>query len=168
MAKTLKQLAQEAGVSIATVSKVVNGRDEHISEATRKRIRELVESSGYRPNAIAKGLKEKKTNTIGFVLPDISNPFFPEIARGIEDEAKKHGFAVVFCNTDNDVVREESCISFLRSKMVDGLIFTQTTRESVFSKELIGNIPVVVVDRGIDTNSKNIGKIYVNLSLIHI
>ncbi len=93
MAKTLKQLAQEAGVSIATVSKVVNGRDEHISEATRKRIRELVESSGYRPNAIAKGLKEKKTNTIGFVLPDISNPFFPEIARGIEDEAKKYGFA---------------------------------------------------------------------------
>ena len=59
MAKTLKQLAQEAGVSIATVSKVVNGRDEHISEATRKRIRELVENSGYRPNAIAKGLKEK-------------------------------------------------------------------------------------------------------------
>ena len=57
MAKTLKQLAQEAGVSIATVSKVVNGRDEHISEATRKRIRELVESSGYRPNAIAKGLR---------------------------------------------------------------------------------------------------------------
>ncbi|RHR42632.1 LacI family transcriptional regulator [Clostridiaceae bacterium AF18-31LB] len=162
MAKTLKQLAQEAGVSIATVSKVVNGRDEHISEATRKRIRELVENSGYRPNAIAKGLKEKKTNTIGFILPDISNPFFPEIARGIEDEAKKYGFAVVFCNTDNDVVREESCISFLRSKMVDGLIFTQTTRESVFSKELIGNIPVVVVDRGIDTNSKNIGKIYVN------
>ena len=99
MAKTLKQLAQEAGVSIATVSKVVNGRDEHISEATRKRIRELVENSGYRPNAIAKGLKEKKTNTIGFVLPDISNPFFPEIARGIEDEAKKYGFAVVFCNS---------------------------------------------------------------------
>ena len=63
MEKTLKQLAQEAGVSIATVSKVVNGRDEHISEATRKRIRELVESSGYRPNAIAKGLKEKKTKT---------------------------------------------------------------------------------------------------------
>ena len=60
MEKTLKQLAQEAGVSIATVSKVVNGRDEHISEATRKRIRELVESSGYRPNAIAKGLKEKR------------------------------------------------------------------------------------------------------------
>lgn len=80
----MKQLAQEAGVSIATVSKVVNGRDEHISEATRKRIRELVENSGYRPNAIAKGLKEKKTNTIGFVLPDISNRFF----RRLQEESR--------------------------------------------------------------------------------
>ena len=162
MGVTLKQLAREAGVSIATVSKVVNRRDEHISEATRNKIRELVADSGYRPNAIAKGLKERKTNTIGFVLPDISNPFFPRIAKGIEDEAKKYGFAVVFCNTDNDVSREESCISFLHSKMVDGLIFTQTIRDSALSRDMIGNMPIVVVDRGIDTNSQNIGKIYVN------
>lgn len=159
---TMKKLASLANVSVATVSKVINGRDEHISEETRQKIRQLVQSSGYRPNAIAKGLKVRQTNTIAFILPDISNPFFPEIARGIEDEASRHGFTVLFCNTDNDVDREKNAIAFLQSKMIDGLIMIQTTRESLFEPALLDHLPVVVVDRGIDTNARNIGKIYVN------
>ncbi len=78
---TMKDIAEYAGVSTATVSKIINGQDRHISSATRERVLALIDEYNYKPNALAKGLKVKKTNTIGFILPDISNPFFPEIAR---------------------------------------------------------------------------------------
>ena len=164
----MKQIADLAGVSTATVSKIMNGRDRYISEETRKRVLDLVTAYDYKPNALAKGLKVRKTSTIGFILPDISNPFFPEIARGIEDVAKSLDFAVVFCNTDNDVDRERECVTFLQSKMVDGLIFTRSLRESSFQQYLAGNIPIVVVDRGIDIESPDIGKIFIDTrSAIH-
>ena len=159
---TMKQIADLAGVSTATVSKIINGRDRYISEETRKRVTDLITAYDYKPNALAKGLKVKKTNTIGFILPDITNPFFPEIARGIEDTAKSKDFAVVFCNTDNDVDRERECVTFLQSKMVDGLIFTRSLRESSFQQYLSGNIPIVVVDRGIDIDNSEIGKVFIN------
>lgn len=159
---TMKQIAELAQVSTATVSKVINRRDGHISQETRKRVLDLVEAYGYRPNAIAKGLKVKKTNTIGFILPDITNPFFPEIARGIEDAAKGEGFAVVFCNTDDDPKRERDSVLFLQSKMVDGLIFTRSLRDSTLERYLADNMPVVVVDRAIDISSRPIGKVFIN------
>jgi LacI family transcriptional regulator len=158
----MKRIAELAQVSTATVSKIINQRDSHISQETRKRVLDLVETYGYRPNAIAKGLKEKKTNTIGFILPDISNPFFPEIARGIEDVAKSEGFAVVFCNTDNDAQREQDSVLFLQSKMVDGLIFTRSLRESSLEQYLSANMPIVVVDRGMEISNRKIGKVYIN------
>lgn len=159
---TMKQIADLAQVSTATISKIINGRDEHISEATRERVLSLIEKFDYQPNTVAKGLKIKKTNTIGFVLPDITNPFFPEIARGIEDAANKMSFAVVFCNTDNDAKREQESVSFLQSKMVDGLIFTRSLRKSFFESYLSKNIPTVIVDRNIDTTGSGIGKIYID------
>lgn len=162
MTMTMKQIASLAGTSVSTVSKVMNGRDEKISEETRKRILKLIVEYDYRPNTLAKGLKGKKTNTIGFILPDISNPFFPEIARGIEDFAKSLDFAVVFCNTDNDVDRERECVSFLKSKMVDGLIFTRSLRNSTFKEYMEGNTPIVVVDRGIDIEAAGIGKVFID------
>ena len=165
---TMKQIAQMAGVSTATVSKIINRRDGAISEETRRRVLDLIKAYDYKPNALAKGLKVKKTNTIGFILPDISNPFFPEIARGIEDVAKARDFAVVFCNTDNDVNRERDSVLFLQSKMVDGLIFTRSLRESSFEQYLAGNIPIVVVDRAVDLKSREIGKIFIDTrSAIH-
>ena len=159
---TMKQIAELAQVSTATVSKIINQRDGHISSETRKRVLDLVEAYGYRPNALAKGLKVKKTNTIGFILPDISNPFFPEIARGIEDAAKSEGFAVVFCNTDNDAERERDSVLFLQSKMVDGLIFTRSLRDSALERYLVDGIPIVVVDRGTEINSRQIGKVFID------
>ena len=93
---TMKVIAQECGISSATVSKIINGNDEHISEATRALVLQTIKKYNYVPNAVAKGLKVKRTNTIGFILPDISNPFFPEIARGVEDAAESCGFAVTF------------------------------------------------------------------------
>ena len=159
---TMKDIAEYAGVSKATVSKIINGRDDYISDATREKVLRLIEEYHYRPNALAKGLKIKKTNTIGFILPDIANPFFPEIARGIEDIAKNMGFAVVFCDTDNDPKREKECFSFLKAKMVDGLIFTKALKKSQFEEYLRGNIPIVVVDRNVEVTNAQIGKVFVN------
>ena len=158
----MKHIAELAQVSTATVSKIINGRDEHISQATREKVLAIIEENNFQPNTVAKGLRIKKTNTIGFVLPDISNPFFPEIARGIEDMANKMGFAVVFCNTDNDAKREQECVSFLQSKMVDGLIFTRSLSKSFFENYLSRNIPTVIVDRNIDTAASGIGKVYID------
>ncbi len=162
MSITMKQIAELAGVSTATVSKVINGRDEHISEATRNRVLALIEENDYQPNMVAKGLKVKKTNTIGFILPDITNPFFPDIARGIQDVAGKMNFAVVFCNTDNDARREQESVAFMQAKMVDGLIFTRSLRESFFDSYIAKNIPTVIVDREMDTAGSGIGKIYID------
>ena len=159
---TMKEIAQECGISSATVSKIINGNDEHISEATRALVLQTIKKYNYVPNAVAKGLKVKRTNTIGFILPDISNPFFPEIARGVEDAAESCGFAVTFCDTDNDPKRELTSFQLLRSKMVDGVIFTRTLRHSSFDDYLSVNLPIVVVDRRVETTNRNVGKLFVD------
>lgn len=165
---TMKEIAEQAGVSSATVSKILNGNDRYISGATRDRVMQIMKESNYIPNTVAKGLKMKRTNTIGFILPDISNPFFPEIARGIEDTAENYGFAVTFCDTDNDSKRELTSYNLLRSKMVDGIIFTRTLRAHNFDYYLLDNLPIVVVDRRIETEGRSIGKIFVDTkSAIH-
>ena len=87
MAVTIKDIAQMAGVSITTVSKVINKKDEDISDKTRNRVLRIIEEQNFTPNALATGLVTKRTNTIGLLLPDISNAFFAELARGVEDGA---------------------------------------------------------------------------------
>ena len=162
MVVTMKDIAMAANVSSATVSKVVNGADQHISKTKREEILRLIEQMGYIPNPIARGLKNKHTKMIGFILPDITNPFFPEIERGIEDEARKHGFGVVVCNTDNDASEEARAFSFLESKMVDGIIFTHSVHESSMKFLDEGRIPVVVVDRITRAKKNNCGQVYVD------
>ena len=162
MVVTMKDIAIAANVSSATVSKVVNGADQHISKNKREEILRLIEKMGYIPNPIARGLKNKHTKMIGFILPDITNPFFPEIERGIEDEAKKHGFGVVVCNTDNDAAEEARAFSFLESKMVDGIIFTHSVHESSMKFLDEARIPVVVVDRITRAKKDKCGQVYVD------
>ncbi len=159
---TMKQIADLANVSAATVSKIINGRDEHISDRTRNRVLELIKEYNYLPNTVAKGLKERQTKTIGFILPDITNPFFPEIAQGIEHTSNEMGFAVVFCDTDNDAEREQESVAFLRSKMVDGLIFIRSLRNSFFESYLMNSIPTVIVDRKINAKDAGIGEISID------
>ena len=162
MRVTMKDIAVEAGVSVATVSKIINGTDQHISEATRRRVRELIEKSGYVPNAVAKGLKIKQTRMIGFVLPDISNPFFPEIAKGIEGAAMARGFGVVMCNTGDTPEQELEGFKFLSSRMVDGSVFIRSLRKSNIDKYFGSNIPIVVVDREVDAEGFGFGQIFVD------
>lgn len=159
---TMKDIALLAGVSTATVSKIINGNDRYISAETRENVNKIIRETNYVPNAVAKGLKIKKSCTLGFILPDISNPYFPEIARGIEDAAGSFGFSVMFCNTDNDVKREAEAICFLQSKMVDGIIVTRTAPESRIDEYSKRETPFVVVDSKSSTLKNNVGEVVID------
>jgi len=158
----MKDIAEKAGVSLSTVSKILNGNDRYISEATRTKVLQIVKETNYVPNAVARGLKVQRTNTIGFILPDISNPFFPEIARGIEAAAEVHGFALVLCDTDNDPKREQASFNLLKSKKVDGLILTRVLQHSALNELVSRRLPIVVVDRRVNTTGRDIGRIIVD------
>lgn len=157
---TMKEIARLANVSSATVSKILNGKDQHISETTRKRVLEIVEREGYIPNAVAKSLKIKKTKTLGIIIPDVTNQFFSELARGIEDAAEKEGYSVILCNSDNKIKKEERYLQVLQEKMVDGIILTASEQGLTRSLER-RNTPMVLLDRDILLDRK-IGRIIVD------
>lgn len=159
---TIKEVAQLAEVSIATVSKIRNGNDKNISAATREKVNRIMRETNYVPNAVAKGLKSKKTRTLGFILPDIRNPFFPEIARGIEDVAWENHFSVTFCNTDNDSRRESDALNLLQSKMVDGVIVARSMFGDSTDYLDDYDFPVVVVDRKGQEGNGNVGEIAID------
>ncbi|NLX62705.1 MAG: LacI family transcriptional regulator [Tissierellia bacterium] len=160
MKLTIKEIAELANVSTATVSKVLNGKDQNISEATRKRILEIAERVNYRPNRIAKSLKLKKTYTIGLIVPDIKNLYFSEMAKGIEDAAEKKGYSVILCNSDNNMDKEEKYINILQEHMVDGIILTTAENNiDVYFKD--GQVPIVLLDRNVNSDL-NIGRILVD------
>jgi len=123
MAATIRDVAARAGVSVATVSRVVNRSPHRVSPATQRRVLAAVQALGYESNIIARGLKKRTTRTVALIVPDISNPFFPAIARGIEDVACTRGYAVLLCNTYEDLERERAYLDLLAKRMVDGLIF---------------------------------------------
>ncbi|CAK7085078.1 LacI family DNA-binding transcriptional regulator [Tissierella sp.] len=157
---TIKRIAELANVSSATVSKIINGKDKHISEATRQKVLAIIEREGYIPNGIAKSLKMKRTKTIGIIMPDVMNLFFSEVARGAEDAAEREGYSVILCNSDNKQSKEERYIQILQEKMVDGIILTAS--ESSISKSLDRcNTPMVLVDRDI-ASDKKVGRIVVD------
>lgn len=145
---TMSDIAKKAGVSKATVSMVINGRDSSISKETRTRILKIVKELNYIPNSVARSLNTNKSGTIGIILPDITNPFFSSISRAIEDEASLLGYNVIFCNTDSEIEKEEKYTKLLISKLVDGVIFTSGGEGSNSIKMLKdNNIPFVLVDR---------------------
>ncbi len=147
MGVTIKDIAQEAGVSVTTVSRVLNNKPD-VSDETKRKINKIIDELGYNPNSMARGLVLQKTFTIGLIIPDISNPFFPEIARGVEDAARKLGYSVLFYNTDNHHEEEKKAIDVLKGKQVDGLIVSLSIDNSSKLKELYDNdFPVVQIDR---------------------
>lgn len=119
---TIADVAERAGVSMMTVSRVINNK-EGVSEVTRARVRDIVQVMGFQPNGIARGLATKRTATIGLVVPDIANSFFAEIARGVEDVAYAHDFNVFLFNSSEDVAREQKALDSLSMQQVDGLIW---------------------------------------------
>ena len=122
MAKAkLSDVAREAGVSMMTVSRVLNGRGGASSE-TSERIRQVAEQLNYRPNALARALKSDHSGIIGVVVPDISNPFFPEIIRGAENVAMRHGYNLILCNVIESADRESDLMRILETQRVDGVM----------------------------------------------
>lgn len=143
----MKDIAEAAGVSITTVSKILNNVDMHISEATKEKVMGLVREYNYVPNQIAKGLRSNNSNTIGVVTYDISDPYVSEIIIGIESVFKANGISVLICNTSPEKASELEDLRFLSSKMVDGIIFLRSlsSKNEAWVSHL--KIPIIVVDR---------------------
>jgi len=117
----MKQIARMAGVSLGTVSHVINN-SARVREPLRQRVLEAVDALRYQPSALARGLRRDKTNMIGMVIPDVTNPFFPAVVRGAEDTAFANGYRLVLCNTDNSHAKELEHLEQLRTYLPAGLI----------------------------------------------
>lgn len=144
---TIKDVAAAAGVSTATVSRVLNGHSSPTA-ATRDRVYDAVARLGYRPNGVARSLRVTRTATIGLVLGDVANPFFGELARAVEEEADAHGFSVIVGNADERPQRQERYVGSLLDRRVDGLLVVPTAGESPLLAEAVRRgTPVVLVDR---------------------
>ena len=119
---TIYDVAREAGVSMATVSRVVNG-NKNVKENTRKKVLEVIDRLDYRPNAVARGLASKKTTTVGVVIPNIANSYFSILAKGIDDIAAMYKYNIVLASSDEDDDKEVNVVNTLFAKQVDGIIF---------------------------------------------
>ena len=126
MATSIKDVAREAGVSIATVSRVLNDIDV-VNEDTKKKVLDAIKKLGYRPNIVARSLKTQRTKTIGILIPDISNQLYPEIVRGAEDVSNIYDYNVILCNSDLDIDKEKEYLRVLKEKMVDGVIYMSSS-----------------------------------------
>ena len=128
MAVSIKDVAREAGVSIATVSRVLNDIDV-VNEETKKKVLDAIKDLGYRPNIVARSLKTQRTKTIGILVPDISSQVYPEIVRGAEDVANIYDYNIILCNSDYDMDKEKEYLRVLKEKMVDGLLYMSISLE---------------------------------------
>lgn len=159
---TIKEIAREAEVSTATVSMILNNKDKNISAATRSRVLEIARKRNYVPNTMARSLVTKQTRTIGLIMPDIVNPFFPEIARGAEDRASLSRYSIIYCNTDDNLNKENTYIDILTEKMVDGIIFAHSAdRQGVAEGFSKCRVPIILIDRDYDLPNV-IGKVLVD------
>jgi LacI family transcriptional regulator len=131
---TIKDIAKVAGLSYSSVSRALNGL-KGVSEDTRKKVLEIAESLEYTPNAVARGLVQKQTGTLGLILPDITNPFYPEIARGVEERASLAGYNTFLCNTNYDLSKEKSYLLNLLENRVDGIILAPVSSQSNLFEE---------------------------------
>lgn len=162
---TIKDIARLGEVSITTVSKIINGKDHDISQGTIDRVNRIMEEQRYVPNKLAGSLVTKTTKTIGLVIPDITNPFFPELVRGAEDRANEAGYSLFFCNSDDQPEKESKYIKSLMEKMVDGIIFTAASSDNGRA-EVLKNIhtPIVLVDRLVEMDEVTAGIVVDNVS----
>jgi LacI family transcriptional regulator len=140
----MADVAREAKVSVMTVSRVVNDKGE-ISPATRRRVLEVIERLGYRPSAIARGLATNRTGTLGLVVPDIANPFFSDIARGVEEKAYAVGYNVFLCSTYEDTARETQVLQSLEEKRIDGLVLCSSRLDDNTLRRLLAGFPAIAL-----------------------
>lgn len=148
---TLKHVAKAVGVNVSTVSRALDPASTHnVSPELAEQIRETSRRLGYKPNAAAYTLKTNRTRTIGVVVPDLSDPVFPPIIRGIEDGLGLHDYVSIVANTDNDARREERVLETMNSRGVDGYILATTKRRDALMPRLTEGKPVVTMIRRVD------------------
>lgn len=153
---SIKDIAKAVGVSPSSVSFVLNGKakEKRISGELAEKIKKAADRMGYRPNRVAIGLRTGKSKTIGLLVENISNAFFSSLAKTIEDEARKYGFNVVYCSTENDAARGSEMIQILSSQRVEGYLITPTKgMEPEIERLAKQNKPVVLMDRNLDNLS---------------
>jgi LacI family transcriptional regulator len=146
---TIYDVGNRAGVSVATVSSVINNSS-YVSPELRQRVEAAIRELNYSPNLLARGLARRKTLTLGVLVPDIANFFFPELVRGVEDKAKEAGYTIILGSSDNQLAKEEVYLNLFLSKRVDGIVLVKAPGEmsSSLCKTLKKNgPPIVLLDR---------------------
>lgn len=154
----IKDLAKQLGISATTISFILNGKAEEkrISKSLTEKVIKVVEELGYKPNHLAKSFRTGKTNIIALIVEDISNPFFANIARLIEENAYKEGYRILYCSTENDIEKTKELISLFKDRHVDGYILTPPKGiEEEVGALLMEKLPVVLFDRFLPALSAN-------------
>ena len=153
MNSTIVDIARKANVSIATVSRVMNGTGQ-VSEKTRKKVQKVIDENHYVPNSVARSLVMKSTRIFGVIVADILNPFYAEIIRSIQDEVDKAGYSIITCNSDEDMEKEKQCIQMLMEKHVDAIILAGGRGKGEFFNAHVHaaarQVPVVLVNEHLD------------------
>lgn len=149
---TINDIAKMAGVSKGTVSRVINDKPYGVGDEVREKVKRIIDEVGYKPNQLARSIVTSKSKTIGLIIPDINNPFFPKLVRGIEDFAFSKGYTVFLCNSDADAKKEEYYLCDFIEKRVDGIILAPSSTTNYKLNQLLSdyNHPFAVVDRQID------------------
>lgn len=148
----IKDVAREANVSVATVSRVLNNIP-LVNDETKKRVQDAIDRTGYKPNAIARSLKMQKTNTFGIMIPDISQAYYTQVVRGVEDVCNIYDYQIILCNTDSDPAKELTYLNVFLEKQCDGILYIgKSLNEELINTIAESRVPVVL---GAITDSDN-------------
>lgn len=149
---TIKDIARRANVSDATVSRVINNSP-NVKPQTREKVQRVIEELNYYPNSLARGMKSKKTYSIGLLLADITNPFYAETAKTIIERASRHGYSIILCTTNNEITEQQKYIDVLLQRKVDGFIFASVHwKDSSLSAVMRAGMPYVLYNRKTSIN----------------
>lgn len=140
---TIKEVAKRAGVSVATVSRTINNSG-YVGEKTRKKVEQAISELGYYPNEVARSLYQKKSKIIGLLLPDIANPYFPLLTKGVEDSAQMNGYMVLLGNVEDDQDKEDNYIQFLTQHNVSGIL---SSLDGLRNEKVPKSVPYILLDR---------------------
>ncbi len=148
---SIKDVAKAAGVSTATVSRVIANKG-YITDEKRELVLRAIAELNYRPNLIARSLRAQTSTKIGLIVSDIRNPFFTAIARAVEDAAYERGYSIIICNTDENADKEQLYLNLMHDENVAGVIFSPTQQFGSTRKPYHSSIPFVIIDRRVDNN----------------
>ena len=157
---SMKDVAREAGVSVGTVSSVLNGK-ETVKSVNRQKVMDAVRKLDYKPNMVARSLRTNRSGSVGLIIPDITNPYYPELARGVEDVVREEGLTLFLCNSDRDAEKEWDYAQELAQKRVDGIIIAKP-HMSLEQLNLLRSYCKVVLADGTDWSLRDFDLVNVN------